>query len=132
MDDHEELGDDERFPTLPGMAGHLQVPMSRLVEWRGKAGTPEDSNGMCRELDEVCQKLEDKLHRILLNDGFEGVSGGNIISLALQSLFGYTTKAHQTQQTEITKKVDVDMSPEEAAKVYDQFMGTKPKLRVVK
>ena len=131
---HEKELPDEKYPTIPGLAGHLKLTTPQIIEWRNKAETCP----RCREFEEICQAVQDKLHRILLNEGIEGFSGQSVTSLILQSEYGYTKRDHQTAQIEETIRVDSNISPEEAEKRYREFMGSdpkakgKPKLSVVK
>ena len=117
LDNHELL--DHVFPTNPGLAWHLKVPLQLLEDWVGKA----DSCESCARFADVFHRIRDKRHHYLVHEGVEGHAGQGVTSLVLQSDFGYSKKDEAKVQHEAVVKVDLDLSPEEASKRYRELMG---------
>ena len=117
--ENHDINFEHEIPTIPGLATVLQLPMGVVNEWRGKAETDK----ACGEFDELCDLIEGKLHHVLLHDGMQKQLQPAVASLALQSLYRYSTKEQITGKDEgpVRIKIDVD-DPVEVERRYTEIM----------
>ena len=120
LKDH-DLICDHVFPTNPGLAEYLQIPLTQIEKWLDRA----DESDNCGKFADLFERLKDKRHHYLQHEGVQNYASNAITKLVLEHEYGYVTKTESKTVITGDVKVDLNITPADASKRYRQFMTGK-------